>query len=58
MFPLSCFHVRKQKTNCLRHKFCKLKLFGGAILHGMSNEPQAYLEPSQTSMREYFCENG
>ena len=30
----------------------------GATSHGVSNEPEVYLEPSQTSMREHFCENG
>ena len=33
------------------------KLFSSAILHGASNEPEVYLEPSQTSMREHFCKN-
>ena len=34
-----------------------MNLFSGAILHGASNEPEAYLEPSQTSTRERFVEN-
>ena len=32
----------------------KIKLFTGAILPGVSNEPEAYLEPSQTSMGSVF----
>ena len=28
-----------------------------AILYGASNEPEAYLEPSQTSTREHFGQN-
>ena len=28
----------------------------GTISHGASNEPEAYLESSQTAM-EYFCKN-
>ena len=43
----------KKKTNWLWHKYCKIKLHSGAILHGASNEPEAYLEPSQTSTREH-----
>ena len=35
----------------------KIKLFSGAISHGVSNEPDAYLQPSQTSTSERFCEN-
>ena len=38
-------------------KYCKIKLFSGAILHGASNEPEAYLEPSQTSVRKRFRKN-
>ena len=41
--------------NLFRHKYCKIKPFSGAISHGASNDPEAYLKPSQTSMREYFC---
>ena len=33
------------------------KLFSGTILHGASNEPEAYLEPSQTSTRKLFFKN-
>ena len=37
-------------------KFLQNKLFSGAIIsHGASNEPEPYLEPSQTSTRERFC---
>ena len=35
-------------------KYCKIKLFKGAILHCASNEPEAYLETSQASMRKRF----
>ena len=37
------------------YKSSKIKLFSVAILHGASNEPEAYLETSQTSMKEHFC---
>ena len=33
-----------------------MKLFSGAISHGVSNEPEVYLELSQTSLRELFTE--
>ena len=42
--------VYSQKTNWLWHKYCKIKLFSDTILHCLSNKPEAYLEPSQTSM--------
>ena len=32
-----------------------MKLFSGAILHGVSKEPETYLSPSQTSARKHFC---
>ena len=32
------------------------KIFSGAISHDVSNELEMYLEPSQTSTRERFCE--
>ena len=35
----------------------KIKLLSGAILPGVSNEPETYEEHSQTSMREHFCKN-
>ena len=38
---MQCFHFQKQKTNWLWHS--------GTISHDASNEPEAYLEPSQTS---------
>ena len=34
------------------YKYYKIKLFSGAILHCASNEPEAYLEASQTSTYE------
>ena len=55
-FLMKCFHFRKQKTNWLWHKYCKTKLFSGVISQGVSNEPEAYLEPSQTSLREHFLQ--
>ena len=51
------FYFQKQNMNCLWHKYCKIKLFSGAISHNVSNEPEAYLEPSQTPMSECFGEN-
>ena len=36
----------------------KKKLFSGAILPDASNVQEAYLEPSQTSTSEHFCERG
>ena len=46
---MQCFHFQKddEMTNWLWHKYCKIKLFSGAIFHGASKEPEAYLEPSQ-----------
>ena len=38
--------------------YCKIKLFSGTILDGASNEPEAYLEPSQISARKHFGKNG
>ena len=38
-------------------KILQIKLFSGSISHGVSNEPDAYLEPSQTTARECFCKN-
>ena len=32
-------------------KCCKIKLFSSAMSHGVSNEPEAYLEPRQTPTR-------
>ena len=37
-------------------KYCKIKLFSSAILYGVSNEPEAYLEPCQTSTRGLFLQ--
>ena len=51
---MQCFHFQKQKTNWLRHKYCKMKPLSGASSHGASNESEAYLEFSQTSTREPF----
>ena len=33
----------------------KKKLFSGAISHGASRKPEAYLEPSQASARSTFA---
>ena len=38
------------------HKYCRIKLFKGAILHGASKQPEAHLEPSQTSARKCFLQ--
>ena len=50
---MHCFYFPKQKTNWLWHK--DLKVFSDTISHGVSKEPEAYLEPSQASTREHFC---
>ena len=34
-----------------------MKLYNGTFSHDVFNEPETYLEPSQTSMRECFCKN-
>ena len=52
MFVNVIFSFLKKKAKWLWHKYCKIQLFSGAILHGTSNEPEAYLEPSQTSRQE------
>ena len=44
---------RKKKKK--KHKYCKIKLSSGSILHGASKEPEVYLETSQTIVRECFC---
>ena len=54
---MQCFYFQKQTANWLGHKHCKIKLFSGTISHGVSKEPEAYLEPSQTPTRECFYEN-
>ena len=51
------FSYSKTKTNWLWHKYCKIKLFSSAILHGVSYEPDAYSEPFQSHTKEQFCEN-
>ena len=40
------------------YKYCKIKLSSSVILHGVSSEPEVYLETSQTSMRKLFCKIG
>ena len=57
VFQYKCSHFLKQKETCLWYKYCKIKLFSAAISYGAFNEPEAYLEPSQTSTRENFMEN-
>ena len=42
------FSFLKTKKNWLWYKYCKIKLTRGAISHGAPNEPETYLEPSQT----------
>ena len=44
------------KATWLWHNYCKIKLFSGVIAYVVSNEPEAYLKPSQTSMSERFWE--
>ena len=56
MFFNVMFLFSKTKDELLM-KYCKIKLFSGAISNGVSNEPEAYLDPSQTSTRERFCDN-
>ena len=48
MFSFSKTKDKLVMMQILHHK--KIKLFSGAISHGLSNEPEAYLEPSQASM--------
>ena len=35
----------------------KVNLFSCAISYGVSNKPEAYLEPTQTCIREHFGKN-
>ena len=49
-FSIWYFHFRKQRWTGY-DKYFKIKLSGGAISHGASNEPETYLEPNQTSTR-------
>ena len=51
------FSKTKDDWLCYIAKYCKIKLFIGAISHCDSNEPGEYLEPSQTFTRERFCKN-
>ena len=51
------FTLLKTKDEQVMTQYCKIKVFSGVILHGASYEPEAYLEPSQTSTRERFCKN-
>ena len=37
--------------------YCKVKLFSGDLSYGASNEPHAFLEPSQTNTEEHFGKN-
>ena len=46
-FHCSVFIFEKKKTNCLLHKYCKIKLFRGVSSHGVSSKPEAYLESTQ-----------
>ena len=45
MFSNVMFSFLKAKEKLVL-AYCKIKLFSGAILHGVSNEPEAYLELS------------
>ena len=50
MSTIQCLHFQKQKRT--GYKYCKIKLFSGANLHGAPNESETYLEPSHTSLYE------
>ena len=50
MSSIQCLHFQKQKRT--GYKYCKIKLFSGANLHGAPNESETYLEPSHTSLYE------
>ena len=41
-FSMQLFDFQKQKSNWLWQKYCKIKLFSGAILYGAFNELEAY----------------
>ena len=57
MFFSIIFSFSKTKEELVKNKYYKIKLFSGAILHDVSNKPEGYLHPSQTSLREHFCKN-
>ena len=50
-----CCYFQIQRTNCLWHKYCNIQLFSGAISNGVSDEPEMYLQPSQTSKGSVFA---
>ena len=54
MFFNVMFSFSKTKDELVMMKYCKIKLFSGSIWHGVSNEPGAYLEPSQTCERAFL----
>ena len=56
MFFNVMFSFSKTKSELVL-TYCKIKVFSGAIFHGASNEPEGYLEPSQTSMGDHFAKN-
>ena len=57
MFFNVMFSFSKTKDELIMTKILQKKLFSGVILYGVSNEPEVYLEPSQTSKRENFCKD-
>ena len=54
MFFNVMFSFSKTTDELVMMKCCKIKLFSGSIWHGVSNEPGAYLEPSQTCERAFL----
>ena len=47
--------IFENKTQTGNDKYCKIKLFGGAISHGASTEREAFLESSQTSTKSVMA---
>ena len=47
-----------ERQTCYYINIVKKKVFSGAISHGAFNEPDAYLESSQTSKTERFSIEG
>ena len=55
-FSFNVFIFENKNRTSYDNKYCNIKLFSGAISHGVSNESEVYLELSQKSMRELFTE--
>ena len=45
----------KTKDKLVITQILQIELLSGTILHGASNEPEVYLESSQTSMRSVLA---